>query len=168
MTWQKLKKTLNILRRSACKFRTKTPRNLLGTGLGTNYFLMLKTLKTQPCFSSPHNQAKLSGHSTGPSLPRGGHHFQSFHPDFAPGLGRWHHGPSASANLCHRLGGTFGSITLSVTIPTCLRAKGSVCTHSCSSPSPRALIASELAIKRAASAMLHGCPSVSLPPTRCF
>lgn len=93
MTWQKLKKTLNILRRSACKFRTKTHRNLLGTGLGTNYFLMLKTLKTQPCFSSPHNQAKLSGHSTGPSLPRGGHHFQSFHPDFAPGLGRWHHGP---------------------------------------------------------------------------
>lgn len=91
MTWQKVKKTLNILHRSACKFRTKTPRNLLVTGLGTNYFLMLKAVKTQPSFPSPRNQDKLTGHSMGPSLPGECHYFQSSPPAFVCGLRGWYH-----------------------------------------------------------------------------
>lgn len=58
MTWQKVKKTLNILHCAACKFRTKTPRNLLAAGLGTNYFLCWKLLKPNPVF--PHSITKIS------------------------------------------------------------------------------------------------------------
>lgn len=146
MTWQKVKKTLNILHCSACKFRTKTPRNLLATELGTNYFFMLKAVKTQPSF--PCNQDKLTGHSMDPSLPEECHYSQSSPPAFISGLRGW-------CQPCTD-GTKFGDYpwTISQPVPTLLQPQGSNClwAHNWG----------------AASTLLHGCPSLRVPPTRCF
>lgn len=127
MTWQKVKKTLNILHCSACKFRTKTPRNLLATRSGTNYFLMLQVVKTQPSFPSPHNQDKLTGHFLHPSLPEECPYFQSS--PLTSFLG-WEGGISLA--LIDGFGTKFGDYPWTLSQPW---------------SSPRALIACELTIE---------------------
>lgn len=151
MTWQKVKKTLNILHCAACKFRTKTPRNLLAAGLGTNYFLCWKLLKPNPAF--PHSVTKISSLVI-PWVPL----FQKSVTN-SKALPRLHFWAERVVSallwwmaLAQSLGITHGHCpSLS---PALLQPQGFNCLWSHTSS--------------AASTLLHGCPSLRVPPTRCF